>query len=77
MCDFPNPAASRTRRIGSPPVTRRTLSLGTRHLLTAGAELEHETGALGNRSDDLLQPTRTNFGVYAAGPRAARHAART
>ncbi len=38
--------------------------LGRRHLLTAGAELEHEAGALGSRSEPLLEPSRTNFGFY-------------
>lgn len=38
---------------------------GSRHLLTAGAEVEHESGELGSRADDeLLTPSRTNFGVY-------------
>lgn len=38
---------------------------GSRHMLTAGTEVEHETGELGSRADDqLLTPTRTNFGVY-------------
>ena len=35
-----------------------------RHLLTAGAELEHETGESGSRSEPLLAPSRTNFGFY-------------
>ncbi len=35
-----------------------------RHLLTAGAELEHEAGGLGSRSEPLLEPSRTNFGIY-------------
>jgi vitamin B12 transporter len=38
--------------------------LARRHLLTAGADLEHESGALGSRAEDLLEPSRTNFGVY-------------
>jgi vitamin B12 transporter len=39
--------------------------LGARHLLTAGVELEHESGELGSRADDaLLSPSRTNVGVY-------------
>ena len=34
------------------------------HLLSAGADLEHETGALGSRAETLLEPSRTNFGVF-------------
>ena len=47
--------ASRTGRRGSPPATRPTSRVGTRHLLTAGAEVEHETGELGNRAEELLR----------------------
>jgi len=50
----------------------RRLSLGyqaegqarARHLLTAGVDIERETGALGSRSEPLLTPRRTNGGVY-------------
>jgi vitamin B12 transporter len=38
---------------------------GGRHLLTAGADLERETGALGTRAEPLLSPRRTNAGAYA------------
>ncbi|HET7293219.1 MAG TPA: TonB-dependent receptor [Vicinamibacteria bacterium] len=38
--------------------------LGGRHLVTAGAELERETGTLGAPTD-LLEPVRTNVGAYA------------
>lgn len=42
--------------------------LGGAHLVTAGAELEHETGDIGDlRSAVLLSPERTNAGVYAQG----------
>ncbi|HET8645604.1 MAG TPA: TonB-dependent receptor, partial [Vicinamibacteria bacterium] len=37
---------------------------GRGHLLTAGADLERETGALGARGGDLLRPRRTNTGAY-------------
>ncbi|HEV7500661.1 MAG TPA: TonB-dependent receptor, partial [Vicinamibacteria bacterium] len=36
-----------------------------RHLLTVGAEVERETGAVGSREDALLRPERTNEGAYA------------
>jgi outer membrane cobalamin receptor len=39
--------------------------VAARHLLTAGADLERETGELGSRADDeLLSPKRTNVGAY-------------
>jgi vitamin B12 transporter len=38
--------------------------LGGRHLLTAGTDLERETGALGARAEELLRPERTNIGAY-------------
>jgi vitamin B12 transporter len=47
--DFANPAETQLAR---------------RHLLTAGADLEHEAGALGSRAEPLLEPDRTNFGFY-------------
>jgi outer membrane cobalamin receptor len=37
---------------------------GRRHLVTAGVDLERETGELGSRSGALLEPERTNVGVY-------------
>ncbi len=64
LCDFPNPDGFgnlTARLFGS---YQADLSLGSRHLLSGGADIEHETGALGNRGGDLLEPTRTNFGVY-------------
>ncbi len=39
--------------------------VGPRQLITFGAELERETGALGDRREALLEPERTNAGVYA------------
>jgi vitamin B12 transporter len=39
--------------------------LGGRHIVTVGAELESETGAVGSRADSLLHPERTNVGGYA------------
>jgi outer membrane cobalamin receptor len=64
MCDFPNPAGFQHQTGRLAAGYQADVSLGTRHLLTAGAELEHETGALGNRSEELLRPERTNFGAY-------------
>jgi outer membrane cobalamin receptor len=37
---------------------------GRKHLVTAGVDLERETGDLGSRSATLLSPERTNVGAY-------------
>ena len=34
------------------------------HFVTAGLDLEHETGEIGSRADALLSPSRTNAGGY-------------
>jgi outer membrane cobalamin receptor len=63
-CDFPSPEGFQNqtdRLVGS---YQADFTAGSRHLLTAGGELEHETGELGNRSEELLQPSRTSYGVY-------------
>jgi outer membrane cobalamin receptor len=63
-CDFPNAEGFQNqtdRLVGS---YQADFAAGSRHLLTAGGELEHETGELGNRSEELLQPSRTSYGVY-------------
>ena len=63
-CDFPNPEGFQNqtdRLVGS---YQADFAAGSRHLLTAGGELEHETGELGDRSEELLQPSRTSYGVY-------------
>lgn len=64
ICDFPDPDGfqNQTERLAAG--YQADAALGTRHLLTVGAELEHEKGALGSRSAELLRPERTNFGVY-------------
>jgi outer membrane cobalamin receptor len=64
ICDFPNAAGFQNQTDRLAAAYQADVSVGARHLLTAGAELEHETGALGNRSGDVLRPERTNFGVY-------------
>ena len=63
-CDFPNPAGFQNQTDRLAAGYQADVSLGDRQLLTAGAEVEHETGALGNRSQALLRPERTNFGLY-------------
>jgi vitamin B12 transporter len=63
--DFPDPLGFRndTRRLSAG--YQADLEAGSRHLVSAGADLERETGELGSRSaPPLLSPERTNFGVY-------------
>jgi vitamin B12 transporter len=64
LSDFPDPLGFQndTRRLSLG--YRFEAQLGDRHLLTAGADLERETGAVGERAEELLRPERTNFGGY-------------
>jgi vitamin B12 transporter len=64
-CDFPSPEGFLNRTARLLAGYQAEVSLGTRQLLTAGAELEHETGEIGDRGADLLRPRRTNWGAYA------------
>ena len=64
LFDFPNEAGFQNRTARFTTGYQADLSGGARHLLTVGAELEHETGELGNRAEELLTPERTNFGAY-------------
>ena len=63
-CDFPNAEGFQNRTARLAAGYQADLSAGTRHLLTAGAEVEHETGELGNRAEELVTPARTNLGAY-------------
>jgi vitamin B12 transporter len=62
--DFPEPAGflDDTRRLSAGYQVE--LQAGDRHLLTAGADLERETGRLGSRALPLRTPERTNLGAY-------------
>jgi outer membrane cobalamin receptor len=62
--DFPNAAGFQNRTARLAAGYQADLPLGARHLLTAGGEVEHETGELGDRAGDLLRPERTNLGLY-------------
>jgi vitamin B12 transporter len=64
LSDLPNAAGFQNRTARLAAGYQADLAAGTRHLLTAGAEVEHETGVLGNRAEELLRPERTNLGVY-------------
>jgi vitamin B12 transporter len=64
VSDIPSPAGFQNRTARLEGGYQADLSLGARHLVTAGGEVERETGALGSRAAELLRPERTNFGVY-------------
>jgi vitamin B12 transporter len=64
LSDIPNPAGFQNETARLATGYQADLSIGARHLLTAGGEVEHETGALGNRAEELLRPERTSFGFY-------------
>jgi outer membrane cobalamin receptor len=63
-CDFPNPDGFQNQVSRLQAGYQADVALGTRHLLSAGADGEYETGELGNRGGELLKPDRTNFGAY-------------
>ena len=48
-CDFPSPEGFQNQTDRLAAGYQAELALGSRHLLTAGAEVEHETGELGSR----------------------------
>lgn len=62
--DSPNPEGfqNNTRRATASYLVEAQLA--PRQLLTAGIDLEHESGALGDRRAALLSPERTNGGAY-------------
>lgn len=63
--DFPDPLGYQndTERLSFG--YQAEVQAGRRNLLTAGADVEHESGELGSRSDpSFLSPTRTNVGFF-------------
>jgi vitamin B12 transporter len=62
--DFPSPAGFRndTERLSA---GYQLEAQAGRHLITGGVDLERETGALGAADQALLEPSRTNLGLYA------------
>jgi vitamin B12 transporter len=64
LADYPDPAGFQNQTARVTGGYQVDAALGARHLVTAGAEIEHETGAIGSRAEDLLRPSRTNGGVY-------------
>jgi outer membrane cobalamin receptor len=64
LSDFPDPLGFQNDTERLSLGYRAEAQAGARHLLTAGADLERETGELGARSGDLIAPERTNVGAY-------------
>ena len=62
--DFPDPSGFQNQTTRGAASYQADLAVGTRHLLTGGAEAERQTGAIGSRVEPLLHPERTSFGVY-------------
>jgi vitamin B12 transporter len=64
--DFPNPQGYQNDSQRVVAGYKVELQPHSDHLLTAGADLERETGELGNRgtATPMVSPSRTNFGVY-------------
>jgi len=62
--DFPNAAGFQNDTDRLSLGYRVEAEVGGRNLVTAGVDVERETGALGSRAEPLLTPERTNFGAY-------------
>jgi len=62
--DFPDPLGFQndTRRFSTG--YQADIQANAQNLVSAGVDLEHESGEIGSRSDTLLSPTRTNVGAY-------------
>jgi vitamin B12 transporter len=63
--DFPNPLGYQNDTGRATLGYQLDVQLGASHLVSAGADVEHETGDIGDRRGPLLSPTRTNVGGYA------------
>lgn len=64
VSDFPDPLGFQNDTARRSAGYQADVRLGARHLLTGGAEVEHEAGEIGSRGGDLISPSRTNVGVY-------------
>jgi vitamin B12 transporter len=64
ISDFPNPDGFQNdvRRLSAG--YQAEIRAGSANLVTAGADLEHETGEVGSLPADILSPSRTNVGAY-------------
>lgn len=65
--DFPDPFGFQNNTRRATAGYQAELQATPNHVVTVGAEVERETGALGNRGDaaSILKPSRTNVGAYA------------
>ncbi|HLA78729.1 MAG TPA: TonB-dependent receptor [Vicinamibacteria bacterium] len=64
ISDYPNPLGYQNDSARLSAGYQAERQAGTAHLLTAGVDLERESGELGSRAETLLSPVRTNFGFY-------------
>jgi outer membrane cobalamin receptor len=64
ISDFPDPKGFQNDVDRLSAGYQAELPAGPRHLLTAGVDLERESGSIGARAGTLLSPHRTNVGGY-------------
>lgn len=64
-CDFPSATGFQNDTSRLSLGYKLEAQAGARHLLTAGLDVERETGDIGAPGGELLSPERTNAGVYA------------
>jgi outer membrane cobalamin receptor len=64
LSDFPNPEGYQNDTGRFSVGYQAEIQAGSRNIVTAGIDVERETGEIGNRSEELLSPERTNAGVY-------------
>jgi vitamin B12 transporter len=65
LSDFPDPQGFQNDSARLTLGYRAELQASARQQLTAGVDVERETGAVGANSGELLHPERTNLGLYA------------
>ncbi len=63
--DYPDPAGFQNQTARLSGGYQADWQAGSRHLLSLGAELEHETGEIGTPGQEMLSPSRDNLGLYA------------
>jgi vitamin B12 transporter len=64
VSDFPDPKGFQNNSARLSAGYQGELQVGARNLVTAGIDVERETGDIGSRADTLLSPERTNIGGY-------------
>lgn len=64
VSDFPDPQGYQNDTARLSLGYQGETQLGQRLLLTAGVDVERETGEIGGRAGELLSPERTNAGAY-------------